>query len=58
MIPGFARVGEVASFLNELGTESACASGAEVAKRPIIDAMDIIFRRSNLDCRFLTKSAL
>jgi hypothetical protein len=29
-----------------------------VAKRPIIDAMDIIFRRSNLDCRFLTKSAL
>lgn len=51
-------MGEVASFLNELGTVSAFALGADDANRPIIDPIEIIFRRNNLDCHFLAKSAL
>lgn len=58
MIPGFARVGEVASFLKELGTESACAFGVDDTNKPIIDVTDIIFRRNNLFHNFLAKSAL
>ena len=48
-MPGFARVDEVASVLNELGTVSAFEVGADDANRPIINVSEIIFRSSNLD---------
>lgn len=58
MIPGFARVGEAASFLNELGTDRACAFGAEDVDKQMIAIMDITFRRCNLFHSFLIKSTL
>ena len=58
MIPGFARVGEVASFLKEFGTESACALGFSGASKPMINMREISLFLSTLVSIFLTKSAL
>jgi len=58
MIPGFAKVEDVASFLNELGTEIACALGFNGASKPRIEMRAINLSFSTLLNHFLAKSAL
>ena len=58
MIPGFAKVEDVASFLNELGTEIACALGFNGASKLRLETRAINLRFSTLLRHFLTKSAL
>jgi len=58
MIPGLARVEEVASFLKVFGTDSAFALGFSGASKPTIDMKVINLRLRTLICCFLTKSAL
>lgn len=58
MIPGFARVDEVANFLKLFGTERACALGFEGTNNPMIATKEINFRLATLLSYFLTKSAL
>jgi hypothetical protein len=47
-MPGLASVGEVASVLNVLGSEIACALGLAETLNPIMETNEIILRRINL----------
>jgi len=57
-MPGFARVGEAASFLNELGTDSACEFGADNANKIMVNETDIALCKRNLFHIFLAESTL
>jgi len=46
MMPGFARIDEVASFSNERGIERACALEIVEIKIPKVDIREINFRLS------------
>lgn len=57
-MPGFARVGDAASFSNVRGIERACALEIGVIKSDEIDIQLISFRINNLIYSSLSKSSL